>query len=363
MKCKIMIIEDDFLLAEQMQALLCRQYEVRCVKRFDHVVADVQAYEPHLVLLDINLPGHDGFYWCEKLRILSNVPILFISARSTMQDTLRAIRLGGDDYVVKPFCPEIAPLFLPYIDQEVYFHDVDRLQDELEQERCRNSELKDGIDRIVYELKASLATLSLCQGQADQDTTRLVIETMNRQLGFLLLQSRLETSVMDVQFQKSDLRSLIGTAIKNNKYLLIRSRFESRIDCPPLFVYTDPEWLIYVLDQLLMNAIKYRRDPLIEIRAFQDENETVIEFKDHGIGIESQDLLQVFEKGFTGGNTRSGTYRSTGMGLYFVRTVMDRLSGSVEVQSAAGSYTLFTLRLFNDARRTWLRKKMDHTDL
>lgn len=257
----------------------------------------------------------------------------------------------------------IAPLFLPYIDQEVYFHDVDRLQDELEQERCRNSELKDGIDRIVHELKASLATLSLCQGQADQDTTRLVIETMNRQLGFLLLQSRLETSVMDVQFQKSDLRSLIGTAIKNNKYLLIRSRFEIRIDCPPLFVYTDPEWLIYVLDQLLMNAIKYRRDPLIEIRAFQDENETVIEFKDHGIGIESQDLLQVFEKGFTGGNTRSGTYRSTGMGLYFVRTVMDRLSGSVEVQSAAGSYTLFTLRLFNDARRTWLRKKMDHTDL
>lgn len=257
----------------------------------------------------------------------------------------------------------IAPLFLPYIDQEVYFHDVDRLQDELEQERCRNSELKDGIDRIVHELKASLATLSLCQGQADQDTTRLVIETMNRQLGFLLLQSRLETSVMDVQFQKSDLRSLIGTAIKNNKYLLIRSRFEIRIDCPPLSVYTDPEWLIYVLDQLLMNAIKYRRDPLIEIRAFQDENETVIEFKDHGIGIESRDLLQVFEKGFTGGNTRSGTYRSTGMGLYFVRTVMDRLSGSVEVQSAAGSYTLFTLRLFNDARMTWLRKKMDHTDL
>lgn len=257
----------------------------------------------------------------------------------------------------------IAPLFLPYIDQEVYFHDVDRLQDELEQERCRNSELKDGIDRIVHELKASLATLSLCQGQADQDTTRLVIETMNRQLGFLLLQSRLETSVMDVQFQKSDLRSLIGTAIKNNKYLLIRSRFEIRIDCPPLSVYTDPEWLIYVLDQLLMNAIKYRRDPLIEIRAFQDENETVIEFKDHGIGIESRDLLQVFEKGFTGGNARSGTYRSTGMGLYFVRTVMDRLSGSVEVQSAAGSYTLFTLRLFNDARRTWLRKKMDHTDL
>lgn len=100
MKWKIMIIEDDFLLAEQMQALLCGQYEVRCVKRFDHVVADVQAYDPHLVLLDINLPGHDGFYWCEKLRILSNVPILFISARSTMQDTLRAIRLGGDDYVL-----------------------------------------------------------------------------------------------------------------------------------------------------------------------------------------------------------------------------------------------------------------------
>ena len=66
--------------------------------KYSFFVATV-AY-PHLVLLDINLPGHDGFYWCEKLRILSHVPILFISGRSTIQDTLRAIRLGGDDYVV-----------------------------------------------------------------------------------------------------------------------------------------------------------------------------------------------------------------------------------------------------------------------
>lgn len=54
----------------------------------------------------------------------------------------------------------IAPLFLPYIDQDVYFHDVDRLQDELEQERCRNSELKDGIDRIVHEPLGMVFVLS-----------------------------------------------------------------------------------------------------------------------------------------------------------------------------------------------------------
>lgn len=253
---------------------------------------------------------------------------------------------------------KIAPFYLPYIDQDLYFHDIEQLENKLSQERERNNELKDSIDRIVHELKASLGTMLLCQDESDQRMLQLGIETMNRQLSFLLLLARLETNVMDVQFKKIELRPLIYSSIKNNKHLLIYNHFEVKIDCPELLIYTDPEWLIYIFDQLILNAIKYKREARIEISADQKEDETIIQFKDHGIGIERHDLPQVFEKGFTGSNTRSGTYRSTGMGLYFVHTVLDKLSGTVEVFSVPGSYTIFTLHLFNSPEISWHKDRM-----
>lgn len=107
MKWKILIIEDDFLLSGQIAASLQQMYEVRCLHRFDHVLSEVGAYEPDLVLLDINLPVHDGFYWCERIRSVSHLPIVFITSRAETADTVKAIRLGGDDYIVKPFRLEL----------------------------------------------------------------------------------------------------------------------------------------------------------------------------------------------------------------------------------------------------------------
>lgn len=107
MKWKILIIEDDFFFLEQIQNRLQNHYEVYCIREFDHILLDVQSIKPHLILLDINLPGKDGFYWCEQFRSLSNVPILFISARNGIEDTLKAIHLGGDDYLTKPFRIEL----------------------------------------------------------------------------------------------------------------------------------------------------------------------------------------------------------------------------------------------------------------
>jgi len=63
--------------------------------------------EPHLVLLDINLPSYDGFYWCNKIRTVSKVPIVFISSRNSNMDIVMAMNMGGDDFVQKPFSMEV----------------------------------------------------------------------------------------------------------------------------------------------------------------------------------------------------------------------------------------------------------------
>ncbi|MED3661038.1 response regulator transcription factor [Ureibacillus sp. FSL K6-8385] len=105
---RIYIIEDDYkiatLLAENLKKY---QYEVEIVKNFDEIVEECLAFSPHLILLDINLPSYDGYYWCRQLRQYTKCPIIFISARSGEMDQIFALENGGDDFITKPFNYEI----------------------------------------------------------------------------------------------------------------------------------------------------------------------------------------------------------------------------------------------------------------
>lgn len=101
---KILIIEDDAVLAEEIASFLIRWgYKTYKVSRFDHILVEFAAVKPQLVLMDINLPYFDGFYWCARIREVSRVPILYISSRSDDRDKIMAMAQGGDDYVEKPF--------------------------------------------------------------------------------------------------------------------------------------------------------------------------------------------------------------------------------------------------------------------
>lgn len=105
---KIMIVEDDLILARELE-LLCLKwdFQARYIEDFKHVDLEYSKYLPDLILLDINLPFYDGFYWCQKIRENSTVPILFISSREQNADKIMALSSGGDDYIEKPFDLEL----------------------------------------------------------------------------------------------------------------------------------------------------------------------------------------------------------------------------------------------------------------
>jgi len=105
---KITIIEDDRALAEQISRLLSR-YGYDCTEAKDFLVVDrqIEVEQPDLILLDINLPKYDGFYWCRSLRERTKVPILIMSARNSTADQIRGMESGADDYVTKPFDPDV----------------------------------------------------------------------------------------------------------------------------------------------------------------------------------------------------------------------------------------------------------------
>lgn len=105
---KMMIVEDDETIRDLLLENVVKWgFEGIVVKDFQDVMQTFVQSEPHLVLLDINLPSYDGFYWCGKMREVSNVPIMFISSRDTRMDMVMAMNMGGDDYIQKPFYVDV----------------------------------------------------------------------------------------------------------------------------------------------------------------------------------------------------------------------------------------------------------------
>lgn len=101
---KILIVEDDATIAGILEQTLSKWgYEAHAVKTFDHVLEDFINTSPHIILMDITLPNFDGYYWCQKIREHSTLPILFMSSKDSNMDIIMAINLGADDYIVKPF--------------------------------------------------------------------------------------------------------------------------------------------------------------------------------------------------------------------------------------------------------------------
>lgn len=106
---KIFIIEDDRGLVTLLQDYLHKfGYETQAVNDFETVKTQFESFDPHLVLLDVNLPKFDGYYWCRQIRGISTCPVLFISARDGKMDQVMALENGADDYITKPFDYEIA---------------------------------------------------------------------------------------------------------------------------------------------------------------------------------------------------------------------------------------------------------------
>lgn len=101
---RILIIEDDIKISTMLKSHIEKYgYESEFVENFDRVIGSFEAMKPHLVLLDVNLPKFDGFYWCRQIRSQSTCPILFISARESEMDQVMALENGADDYITKPF--------------------------------------------------------------------------------------------------------------------------------------------------------------------------------------------------------------------------------------------------------------------
>ncbi len=101
---KILIVEDDITIQAQLKTLLSGNgYEVLAVMDFSQTIQQIKAFVPHLVILDIKLPGNNGFEICSEIRTFSDIPIVFVTSSNTDMDELNSIMLGGDAFITKPY--------------------------------------------------------------------------------------------------------------------------------------------------------------------------------------------------------------------------------------------------------------------
>lgn len=144
---KIMIVEDDLTIADVLQKELINwNLEAVAVDDFTHVMETFTAEDPQLVLLDISLPAFNGYYWCQEIRKVSQVPIIFISSRSENMDIVMGIQMGADDFISKPFDLTVAVAKIQALLRRTYdFNDSDNYHN------FNRAVLKPGESKLYYD--------------------------------------------------------------------------------------------------------------------------------------------------------------------------------------------------------------------
>lgn len=213
-------------------------------------------------------------------------------------------------------------------------------------------ELDEYIAKWVHEIKIPIAALNIITDRIDNIEDSMEVKNQIAKMNFLvnsiLYSSKSASMFEDIFINNINLEKLIKASVKNNSFLLIKNNIEVKMSSLSCNVYTDIKCMSYILDQIINNAIKYSKEVgKIEFSAKTIENGVILSIKDYGIGINEEDIGRIFDKGFTGSNGRSRLYKSTGMGLYFSKNIINKLGHSIEVYSKKNLYTEFKIYFYN----------------
>lgn len=150
-----------------------------------------------------------------------------------------------------------------------------------------------------------------------------------------LFYARSQAPEKDYLIKKQYLKEIINQTILKNKRNLIQNKVKLNIYDVDKKVYTDSKWCVFIINQIIQNAVKYRKheNSEIEIYAKEKKDSIVLYIKDNGIGIRRGEITRVFEKGFTGENGRKASQKATGIGLYLCKKLCNKLGLGVELNS------------------------------
>ena len=235
------------------------------------------------------------------------------------------------------------------------FHEGEILYNELYEinksmlENIKNYEIsmndfKDYIEMWIHEVKIPLSSLVLMIHNNKNNISSKMVDQVKRLDNYVdqvLFYVRAENAEKDYLIKKTELNKVINKiALKNKDYILENNIDFNVLNCEKK-VLTDSKWLEFIIDQIINNSIKYKREiasSFIKIYTEENNEELRLIIYDNGIGIDAKDLPRVFDKTYTGTNGRLKS-KSTGMGLYIAKNLCEKLGHKIAIESKVNEYT------------------------
>jgi signal transduction histidine kinase len=211
------------------------------------------------------------------------------------------------------------------------------MNDEITRYKTAFTEYREYIELWVHEIKTPIAGAKLI---GENTNNRAALEALGKIEALVdqaMYYARSNSVEMDHVIKPAPLSELVGSALKSNARFLIGRDIAVRTNGLDLVVYTDAKWVVFIIRQIIDNAVKYGCTA-IEFSGEQHGNSVSLSIKDDGVGIPEQDVGRVFQKGFTGENGR--TYgHSTGFGLYLCGKLCLKLGLGISISSKVGEGT------------------------
>lgn len=201
---------------------------------------------------------------------------------------------------------------------------------------------KEYIELWIHEIKTPIAASKMIIENNKNKVTKSISEELEKIENYIeqaLFYARSSAVEKDYYIKKCNLKETVNESIRKNKTILIQEKAEINMHDLESIVNTDSKWIVFILNQIIQNSVKYRNKNNIlniEIYSTSSKENTTLYIKDNGIGIKEGETARVFEKGFTGTNGRLSGKKSTGIGLYLCKRLCEKLSISITISSKEG---------------------------
>ena len=391
---KILVVDDKKENLELMTNILEKEgYDVAFAMDGEKAIRIASLYQPDLILLDVMMPGIDGFETCRMMKSLNelrDIPVIFVTGRIDVSDIVQAFEIGAVDYVTKPIrheeiCARVTThiqlrklmtirdkLISQLRNQNIDLERLALVKEEQLERSVKLSHLGELVGELTHELGTPLGIVNTAISSLSDKNAKLSLDLVENKLSKSNLKTYLDSSsdAFDIIMSSVEYAGKLVTSFKQivvGEFSEAKTRFEllqflesiihiltprlkrtqQQIDirCPADLVATSyagalSQVLINLINNSLIHAFDDEIQGEIVIEAKQQDSNIVITVADDGKGIESAQTAKVFDKYYT---TRMGEGGS-GLGLFIVRNlVVDSLGGTIECDSELGKGTTFTI--------------------
>jgi signal transduction histidine kinase len=365
-RATILIVEDAPANIDILMNMLAGEYSVSIALDGPSALESVASLNPDLILLDIMMPGMDGYEVCAKLKdnpSTRDIPVIFLTALHEDVDEENGLRLGAVDYITKPYNPGI-------VKARVRNHlalrraqvEATRQRDEIEVAYRNLSELeklRDGlVHMIVHDMRTPLTAISMFFSQLSPEKINQpgfknllglmqgVSDELCGMVTSVLDVNRLESRQMPLHPEATDLGRLARTVLERMAALAGEHKVSVHLPAQPVIANCDPEITDRILQNLLGNALKFTpKGGCIQVELAAEEKWAHLSITDTGPGIPAEYHQKVFEKFGQAEARKEGQVASSGLGLTFCKLAVEAHNGSIELESEPGRGTTFHVRL------------------